>query len=605
MSTPILVTTAIEAAWGSDEDLIFAGEWCLLHSRKAVWSSRNYRLVPNVWDDRARLNCDAQMLRSLRTVAAQHLAAGLNTLHELDLPVSYWQVIAEPWLSMFLSVAWDRWITAISASEVAASTGALVMVPPGETIEDPPRSTAHWLERVATCDHANAQMFADAFRTLRANHIELRECQDLQVKPIVRNRRTWGIHLRDAIWRRIRTASLPVYHGNRWVMQPSGLGVVDQLKIAWLLKQLPDPLDCTTSYFEATRPTESRGRHPAAAEIQLGLEQSFGSFVNVILPRNLPRSLTSDFQRHRMTASQLGLRPNVICAGTRYWLDDPFKIWAAEMRRSGARLVALEHGGGLPPVERCLDFEEEVFDTFGVWTTPFHPRHRQIPSTKIRLNRRSRIARDLLIVACDFPRYSYRLHSGPIAGQVLGCIGLWAAFIDGLGGGARAAARFRAYHKNYWDVSRRISERFGVETLSKERSYSRAVRRSRLIVCTYPQTTFSEALASGPALLLYEPSLWETRKEFQPVVDQLSDAGVIHCNPISAANFVNARWSGIENWWRSAKVTNAVARYFREVCLLSESRAEDIGAFLHHERHVSMLGTGDRTAPETPRDDDV
>ena len=36
----LLVTTALEDTWGTDEEILFLGEWCKLYDRKSMWCNR-------------------------------------------------------------------------------------------------------------------------------------------------------------------------------------------------------------------------------------------------------------------------------------------------------------------------------------------------------------------------------------------------------------------------------------------------------------------------------------------------------------------------------------------------------------------------------------
>ena len=50
----LLVTTALERTWGSDEKILFLGEWCKLYNRKDIWLSRNSQTLSDPWSDRGR-----------------------------------------------------------------------------------------------------------------------------------------------------------------------------------------------------------------------------------------------------------------------------------------------------------------------------------------------------------------------------------------------------------------------------------------------------------------------------------------------------------------------------------------------------------------------
>ena len=54
----LLITTADQRFWKTDEPVLFLGEWCKLFSQKAVWEKLDYEVLPYHWDDRGKLYND-------------------------------------------------------------------------------------------------------------------------------------------------------------------------------------------------------------------------------------------------------------------------------------------------------------------------------------------------------------------------------------------------------------------------------------------------------------------------------------------------------------------------------------------------------------------
>jgi putative transferase (TIGR04331 family) len=165
---------------------------------------------------------------------------------------------------------------------------------------------------------------------------------------------------------------------------------------------------------------------------------------------------------------------------------------------------------------------------------------------------------------------------------------MWCTFIDELGQSQRDAVRFRPYHMNYSETEARVAARFGESMIAKTTSYETALRQSKLVVCTYPQTTFSEAIASGPTILLFDPSLWEIHRDFSDLLSTLHDAGIAHFNPSTAAEFVEATWLEINSWWGTRKVSSAIATYLKDACLVTRNPDAQWGAFLRSERESAV-----------------
>ena len=100
-------------------------------------------------------------------------------------------------------------------------------------------------------------------------------------------------------------------------------------------------------------------------------------------------------------------------------------------------------------------------------------------------------------------------------------------------------------------------------SLDTSPSYKFVIQNSRLIVCTYPQTTFSEAMASGKStILLYVPKYNELIPEAEPLLEILRNASIVFTDADMAAKHINQIWPTIDERWNSNEVENARNAYF-------------------------------------------
>ena len=98
--------------------------------------------------------------------------------------------------------------------------------------------------------------------------------------------------------------------------------------------------------------------------------------------------------------------------------------------------------------------------------------------------------------------------------------------------------------------------------ISKEKTLFQDIERSKIIICTYPQTTFSEAMHSGiPTILLYKEEFWELQPVFDNVVLELKKADIIHSDPFKAAKHINSISINPRIWWDKEETKNARNRY--------------------------------------------
>ena len=87
---------------------------------------------------------------------------------------------------------------------------------------------------------------------------------------------------------------------------------------------------------------------------------------------------------------------------------------------------------------------------------------------------------------------------------------------------------------------------------------SRAFIQARVIVCTYPQTTFSEAMLTGiPTLMFFDPEVCDIHPVGRGLMRTLEDARIVFSDPKSAAEHLCEVWDDTETWWNGAETQRA------------------------------------------------
>ena len=74
-----------------------------------------HNIIPFHWDNRIKLKKDYDYLEKLHAELLSSLKNSLNSIHELNHDLRYWQIILDPWLMDYISILFDRWETIESA----------------------------------------------------------------------------------------------------------------------------------------------------------------------------------------------------------------------------------------------------------------------------------------------------------------------------------------------------------------------------------------------------------------------------------------------------------------------------------------------------------
>ena len=95
------------------------------------------------------------------------------------------------------------------------------------------------------------------------------------------------------------------------------------------------------------------------------------------------------------------------------------------------------------------------------------------------------------------------------------------------------------------------------------KNFNQAIDSARIIICTYPMTTLSEAVMSKkPFIVFYPEEIYlRNNKENTTVIKALEDAKILFFDERKAAEHVNNVYFDLNNWWKSKKVIRAIKLY--------------------------------------------
>lgn len=561
-NSSLLVTTALERTWGREEPLLFLGDWCRLYDRKDAWSRRRHSVVPYHWDDRAKNRNDHAYLKGLHDALLTELAEAMNRRHGLDRPRRYWQMVLDPWLLTYVPVLWDRWECLRTAFDCDVRLETIALASAGAP--KPCFDYADFVEK-ALNDRWNHGLYADILRTGYSGRCAITEAPDdpssskvlyavagSAPRPRSLKRRLAGAaedalgllaSRSDAVFYESFFPNAALVRLNLALRQPPRLHLND---FEW-----PAALDAAPESRDGLR-------------LALEPKNAFETFLFGRLFGDMPYAYLEGFASLLAKTRAIRMKPKVILTANAHWHNELFKLWSAEKVLGGARFVAMQHGGSIPPAFNTMEFEEDISDVKTVWTIPFHPKHERLPANKLATVKIESSREHLAVVGLEVPRYSFRVEAAPVAGQGLTSCDLSCELFTRLSEEVRDRFRVKPFPNIGWNTRQRYIDRLGADKVSEERNYYRFLSRARIIVCTYPQTTFAEAMASGlPSTLLYSAPLWETIPEFEPLVETMRKAKIVFHDPAQAAAHLDAVWADPSAWWESPEVLHARAEFKR------------------------------------------
>jgi putative transferase (TIGR04331 family) len=540
-------------------DALMLGPWCL--PTQAIIEGV---VVPYHWDDRQKLARDYDYLQGLHDTLLESLTTALNGVHGTACSKRYWQIVLDPWLMSYLAVQFDRW----ESVRIAFQSGEALETDAAPAAAIAPSFSYSEFVAAAVTDGWNRSLFARiiAFRYphQRANPApRLPEQSDASGGSA---RRRSALHTL-AGW--LDDALAPFSSNNEVVLLTSYFSARALLALSLRMRLVPRLYlsEFAGRQDEASMQTGRRECDRGAMRIDFAARNDFESYVLAHLQKDLPTCAIEHYGALAARARAVRLHPKLIVCANAHWTHVLAKAWMAHRVEQGTKLAILEHGGSFPAPRELFDFEENIADVRVSWFKPYHPKHVQLPPSKlagrVAAPRRESRAIFCLVVANENPRFAIRAHFYPMSAQCVRSFDLTTRMIERLDPAAAAQVRIRPATDQGWNFAAAYARRFGDGALYREGTLASAFMRARLIVCTYPETTFSEAMASGaPVVLLYPPEVYERHPIAQGLLTQMRAAGIVFHDAAQAAAHISRIWQHPLAWWQEPRVRAARDAFF-------------------------------------------
>jgi len=563
-----LITTAFKATWRAEEDVIYLGEWCKKYDKSASWNGVHIATLPYHWDNKQKLSEDYVYLKELYEDILFKLSCKLNDIHDVSFSQRYWRIVLGPWLSSYVAAVWDRWESINKA--VALGEPLRTIVPDNHQITRVvPNDYLSSIRIMSTSEDWNYLLYCSILRWQKSANITLVE------KPITsfevsspynapeRNSRVLSklANLCDKLVNKLW------FTGNyKCVAFKSFLSPAAFTKLSIRLRQ---PVRTFSEFERKVVYSSSLSKHRSDSH-WFTVSGDFEAFLCQQINKDIPRAYLEDFEKIRSAFNAAGsrLKTKLIMTANAHYHNEVFKIWTAGMVDQGSQLIIAAHGGAMRGKFDTFGHEEDISDFKTTWHVPIHPKHIQLsPNKSISKNIHRGEGQHITVIGLDSYRYANRFPTGPISSTILVGYRQQVELIKSMTAEGIKDVVVRPYANPWgWASRERFIDELGKEFVSDVKSIKEELLNSKIAICTYPQTTFSEAMHIGvPTLLMYDEETWTLHDEFLPLLEEMRRVGIFHTSASSAALHIKTIYEHPLRWWDSEE-TKAVRSKFDEVC---------------------------------------
>jgi len=276
--------------------------------------------------------------------------------------------------------------------------------------------------------------------------------------------------------------------------------------------------------------------------------------------------------------------------------NDNFKIYLAESKKNGTKFFYVNHGGGLrQKMEPYYDFQEKVSEKHIIIDgrsatnnslvnlSPTWP----IINTK---SENTKEGKNCTVVFIEQNRYILKLRTGYLFSHSINLFNEITNFVNSLKPEIKSHIKFRVKLNLGLDAEKKFSELFGKKSIDKvnlNNTFQKSISNSKLIIVTYAQTAFSEAMCSNiPTITIMKNNHWILSDTSSLMFETLKKNKIAFDDFDEAKIHIDKYWDNLDLWWKSDNVQLARKQYLKSFFNVKPDWFKQWSDFIHSQHKL-------------------
>lgn len=558
---------------------IFIDDFCYFGLDKNLYSNKPYSIIELPTNDNQEQDNTYEYLKKVHAKLLNELHLRLNLYHGVNYQLRYWRIIIDPWLTVYINSTYEKFyrINEINFENINLDFiffNSLKDYPTCyeyQEFEHQIRSVLYSqylyqkilsteykeLIQVKVEDHFKDTNFTDEINYIKKiNSIQISNQFTIKknvIKPI--------IILLDKIlsifFFKFKTVFIDIN--------------MPRLTYIWIqLKLLQMPRFFFSDFTYKGEKSKFDKHLRNSIQINLKASNKFEHFIYKDIVDTLPISIVEDFSKIQKSIEKINIVPKNVVFDNVLYGNFYIRFWLAFCSlNSNINLISHQHGGSIPQKTKDYDFEEEISDFHATWHTPIHTKDTQLPPIKLCTapSIKKKKGKSCLLVPFSKQWIFQRcFDSTPHGIHSIDHINQYDIFFQNLNTDIQKNFSIKPDQDLGMNEEKIMRKLIPAANFITDRNLYKSFELAKIIICTYPETTFIEALASGrTTILVFPQNHWKFHPKFQDLVNRLEKENIIFYDPIIAANHINKIWDNPLSWWDSPETKKLRELTFKEL----------------------------------------
>ncbi len=538
----------------NSNDVLFLGNWVKENHVFEKKLNENYEIFDSKIFNKKKIYEIDQYYKKFKLSVFDNLIGQLNIYHGRDYSKRYWQIILEPWYTHFFETILYRWkiVEGIINSKTYLNSKFI------DFINDPIFfDYDHFIDEACSDDHYNQYLFQKMINYLNINkNIKIVYGPKYEFK-IKKKKIKKNLNFFNFFFSKL-------FKSKKYYFDLS-IGIKKYVFLNLFLKDFPFKDKNTFSknknniLFNKMSPINLEKRNKI--KISLNPNSEFEKFFLSIIKLQIPISFLEDFKKiNEYLEKEVIFKPRCIISDMNYASNTTFKIWLANSHLNGTKIIITDHGGSYGLLNGEFINEQISDRSFRYFRSKFE-NSLHVPVIHKLQKRKKNFLSKLLIISYSVHKYPHYVTTLPVSGQVLDQITMVKDFYENLPKDIKENFFIRPYQIKGWNFNNRYKDIFKNKVLIKKKDYVNVYQNSKIIISTYPKTSFYESFLSGPSILLTNLNYFKIKDDFDELHDVLKKNNMLFESSLDASNFVKKVWDDVDDWWYSKDAQKALEVY--------------------------------------------
>ena len=551
MTNKFLFTTFSENKTGKNH--IFLNHW-LFENR--FFKKKNTGNIPYHWDSLVKKKRDHKHLSKFYEKVLKDLSKKLNQIHNVNYNILYWRVILGPWLYTYITSNYDRWEI---LSRILYNKNFILKYYSYNTEEFVNLNYKDYINKLTTSDNYNYKKFDRILKFRSKKNLNIiTKHEFIKVnsnQPIISQKLDHLIFIFQKIYFNFNINRNKNIFFMSFFKKKNIFSFINKFR-----------KKCNFLIFFSFKnfiKKEDFDKDVRKNFLNFKPRNLFESYIKKEIFNELPITYLEKYKFIRSIIFKKEKKKLNIITSVEHLEDDVIKIWLAEKLFYKSNLYIYDHSNSLRLSINDFGHEKLISKKIISCFKNKDDKFVNLPDLKSSLFREEKLTNLNKteigsIILYEGPKYVGKLISAPSGPSNNLQFKQIIKFYSKLKKKIQNNIKFKSppYSSSRVNTRKRIIKLFGNKRVfSLDINLKKIIKSSKIIVCTYPQTTLLEIILSEkPFIILYPKNLWQFDKNSQKILDNLKKKNILFYDENKAIEHINKHWDNLELWWNSKEI---------------------------------------------------